>query len=558
MNFTLLKTITILYAEDEAMVQQEVYTNLSPFLKEVVMAGDGLEALKIYEQRKEDIDIVVTDIMMPQMNGIELVDSLREINPDLPVVYTTAFNDNEYLLKTIEQGISGYVLKPIDIEKLLDTISKAAISVENKRLKESLQEQVALKTVKLQEQYEKLRTQYYTDSLTQLANRRALIRDLEKIKYPFLALIDLDKFRSINDIYGEDVADLVLIEVARLLQHYAQEIACKVYRINSDEFVFLKQDVKEEHECIEKITKVREIIQSQALYIQEHDISVNVDVTMGMAKESENILQHADMALKHAKKERVPFLLYTEELNTKNKHRNDIKWTQIIRNALENFQVVPFYQAIVDNNEEIAKYESLVRITTKAEVYSPIKFLEVAKRAKLYVELEKRMILKVLQKVREDKINVTINVSIEDISSKTFIKFIEEELKKDNIARHITFELLENESIEDYDDIDTFLDMVKSFGCKIAIDDFGSGYSNFSYLVKLKPDYIKIDGSLIKNIDSDQNAYIITKSINDFAHKLGIKTVAEFVHSKEIFEIVKAIGVDYFQGYYFSEPLKEI
>jgi len=558
MNIKLLSTITVLYVEDETTLREEVYANLSPFLKEIIVASNGLEALELYKQKQNLIDIVITDIMMPKMNGIELVDNLRAIDQELPVIYTTAFSDNEYIFKTIEQVISGYILKPIDIEKLLNAVSKAAVTIENKRLKESLEKEVSLKTKELKEQYEKLHTQYYTDNLTQLPNRSVLMRDIKKMKQPFLVLVDLDKFRSVNEIYGEHVADLVLVQIAKILQKYALDIECQVYRINSDEFVLLKENYEEIQECIEKTKKIRTIIRSQPIYVEEFNIYVKLDVTIGISVEEKSPLQCADIALKRAKKEKVSYLLYKEEFDTKKEYKNDIKWTQIINNALDNSQIVPFYQPIVDSNEKIIKYESLVRIVTQREVYSPFHFLDIAKKSKLYPDLEITMITNVLQKVKDEQINVTINISIEDISSDLFIDFIVSELEKNDLGKYITFELLENENIQDYNIVIGFINKVKSFGCQIAIDDFGSGYSNFSYLVNLQPDYIKIDGSLIKNIDKDKNAYIITSSISDIARKLGIKTVAEFVHSKEVFEIVKEIGIDYFQGYYFSEPLKEI
>jgi EAL domain-containing protein (putative c-di-GMP-specific phosphodiesterase class I) len=147
-------------------------------------------------------------------------------------------------------------------------------------------------------------------------------------------------------------------------------------------------------------------------------------------------------------------------------------------------------------------------------------------------------------------------VSIEDIVNSEFIDFLEHDLISKKIAHLITFELLESESITDYKKVISFIDRVKKLGCKIAIDDFGSGYSNFTYLLKLKPDYIKIDGSSVKNIHTDENSYLITKTINDFAHNLGIKTIAEFVHCEEVFTILKELGVDEFQGFYFSEPTK--
>jgi len=135
---------------------------------------------------------------------------------------------------------------------------------------------------------------------------------------------------------------------------------------------------------------------------------------------------------------------------------------------------------------------------------------------------------------------------------------IENDLSKDNIAHLITFEILESESITDYEKVISFINIVRKLGSKIAIDDFGSGYSNFSYLLRLKPDYIKIDGSLVKNIHKDKNSYLITKTINDFAHSLGMKTVAEFVHCEEVFKLLQDMGVDEYQGFYFSEPLENI
>ncbi|MFA7609853.1 MAG: EAL domain-containing protein [Sulfurimonas sp.] len=131
-------------------------------------------------------------------------------------------------------------------------------------------------------------------------------------------------------------------------------------------------------------------------------------------------------------------------------------------------------------------------------------------------------------------------------------------LERYDIGSKIVFEIVESEYIEKFEDVMRFIAKVKKYNCKIAIDDFGTGYSNFEYLIKLKADYLKIDGSLIKNIDKDKNAYIVVSTIVDFAKKLGMKTVAEFVESEEIFNIVKNLGIDYSQGYYFCEPKKDL
>ncbi|MFW5989869.1 MAG: EAL domain-containing protein, partial [Campylobacterales bacterium] len=119
-------------------------------------------------------------------------------------------------------------------------------------------------------------------------------------------------------------------------------------------------------------------------------------------------------------------------------------------------------------------------------------------------------------------------------------------------------EITESEGIEEFDEVIKFIDETKKRGAKVSIDDFGTGYSNFEYLLKLNIDYIKIDGSLIKNIDSDDNSRFIVQTIVDFARKIGVKTVAEFVYSKAIFDIVKSMGIDYAQGYYFGQPSPKI
>ncbi|MFN4307762.1 EAL domain-containing protein, partial [Sulfurihydrogenibium azorense] len=155
------------------------------------------------------------------------------------------------------------------------------------------------------------------------------------------------------------------------------------------------------------------------------------------------------------------------------------------------------------------------------------------------------------------EIRVSINLSVLDILNEEISTEIIKTLKESDLK--ITFEILESEGIENYEDVSGFIKNVKSFGAKVAIDDFGSGYSNFAYILKLLDvDYIKIDASLIKNIHQDINSQIIVENIVNLAKKLGIKTIAEFVHCKEVFEKVKELGIDYSQGYYISEPKDRI
>ena len=131
-----------------------------------------------------------------------------------------------------------------------------------------------------------------------------------------------------------------------------------------------------------------------------------------------------------------------------------------------------------------------------------------------------------------------------------------EKLNEYQLKDKIVFELIESEGIENYQEVIEFINEVKKTGAKISIDDFGTGYSNFEYIMKLKVDYIKIDASMIKDIDKNKNSQMVTETIIDFAKKMNVQTIAEFIHSQSVYEVVKELGIDYAQGYYFGKPEK--
>lgn len=565
MNFELLKTISLLYVEDELTLQEEVCQNLAPFVKEIFRANNGKEGLKYYIEHHDKIDLIVTDILMPKLSGIDMIDEIREIDSEVPVIYSTAFSDSKYLKKTIEQSVAGYIIKPIDVELLLKAIEKAAIKIQNDNLKiilqktnEDLERKIEDKTKELRLQNEKLYYQLHTDRLTSLKNRKSLLRDLKKVHNPILLIIDIDSFKSINDLYGEHIGNLVLDAVSKILKNFVKNIDCELYRIGADQFALMKEAELDKRKCEETIKSILSVINSEPLHIADYDILIRVNVTIGVSREKVNTLESADMALKKAKTDRLQYLIYSDKYSMDAEYKNDVKWTKIIENAIKLNNVIVYYQPVVNSDEKIVKYEALMRIEDDGSIYSPVLFLDIAKKVKFYSQLTKIVIQKAFLKAYEKQISININLSIEDVVNLEIIKFIEDELSKKDIAHLITFEILESESITDYKKVIGFIDNVKQLGCKIAIDDFGSGYSNFAYLLKFEPDYIKIDGSLVKNIHIDKNSFLITKTINDFAHSLGIKTVAEFVHCDAVFKLLQTLEVDEFQGFYFSEPLENI
>ena len=394
--------------------------------------------------------------------------------------------------------------------------------------------------------------------MTSLFNRKALLRDLKQLKNPILSIVDVDAFKSINDVYGESVGNDVLIHISKILFEFSKANNCKVYRIGSDEFVLLRNEAFDIEKCKKIISEIIETINENIVYLENSNISLRIDVTVGISTEKKETLETANMALKIAKRDKFSYLFYKDEFNMDKEYQNDLKWIKKIEKAIKSDNVVIFFQPIIDAHQNIIKYEALVRIKEDENIYSPYLFLDIAKKAKFYNQITKIVLTKAFRKADEMQTNISVNLSVEDIFNPSTLDFIKQEILKYDVAKYIIFEILESENITDYEKVISFIESVKALGCKIAIDDFGSGYSNFVYLLKLKPDYLKIDGSLVKSMDSDMNSRLITKTINDFAHSLGMKTIAEFVHSKEIFDIAKEMEIDEFQGYYFSEPLEEI
>jgi len=262
------------------------------------------------------------------------------------------------------------------------------------------------------------------------------------------------------------------------------------------------------------------------------------------------------MALHYAREVSVPFWIYEDRMRFENEYERNLKMSGLVRHAVENSNIIPYFQAIFDNRtSKIVKYECLARLVdNNNRILSPLLFIPVAKKIKVYNIVTKTIIDKSFSAFENSNFEFSINLSIEDIMNSEIFKYILEKLRNSNASSRVTFELLESEAIQDFKRVERFIVEIKRYGAKIAIDDFGSGYSNFSYLTKMSVDYIKIDGSLIRDLDVDKNALIVVETIVEFAKKLGIKTIAEYVHSSTVMDKVKDLGIDYSQGFYVDKP----
>jgi PAS domain S-box-containing protein/diguanylate cyclase (GGDEF)-like protein len=397
-----------------------------------------------------------------------------------------------------------------------------------------------------------------TDSLTKLPNREKLLESLNNSEFPNLALFNLNNFRDINELYGYKIGDKVLIQTAKNIQECLGDSACGVYKLPSDEFAVLADSSQDIYYFQEKIIRI--INHLKNLELQIDGFNINVCITTGIAHSKNNILIHADIALQDARKLKKSYVIYDESNKAKEKVNENLSWHNTIKKAILTGRVVPYFQPIYCmQTNQIKKYEALVRIIGEdGDIISPYFFLEIAKKYFQYEHITKIMIEKTFKYFQDKPYDFSINLSIEDIVNQEMVEFIVQKIKNFKVPRRIIFEITESEGIENYAEVEIFVNRVRELGCKIAIDDFGTGYSNFEHILKLNIDYLKIDGSLIKNIHHNRESRLVVETILIFAKKLGVSTITEFVSSEEIFEITKELGADYMQGYHIGKPERTI
>ncbi len=413
----------------------------------------------------------------------------------------------------------------------------------------------------LEESKELLKKQE-TDYLTKLYNRNKMVKDIKLFHNPVLIFLNINSFGKLNDFFGSKTGDQVLITLSSWLDRITKNNGAKLYKLHADQFAILseKNSTKDEY-FIRFITQILEFIESNTIE-DENQNQITISMTAGIAfnqgNEHKNLLTHADIALKQAKKANKKFTIFDQSMQQEDNYSKNMEWIQEIRSAINEDRITPYYQPIINNKTgKIEKYEALVRLIKRdGQVISPFFFLDIAKQVNLYEQITHIVINKSFETFKNLPYEFSINLSVDDINNNNTIKFLKNRFENFPNLNRVVLEIVESEQITDYTKVEKFIKDVKSYGVKIAIDDFGSGYSNFEHILRLDANYLKIDGSLIKNIDKDQNALIIVKAINDFSKRLNRKTIVEFVHNRKIYDIVRALGCDYSQGFYLGEPMQ--
>jgi len=544
---------TILIVDDDREVHSFTKLALHDFTYErkplrFLSAYSAKEAADILKEHN-DVAVILLDVVMEsETAGLDLVETIRY-----------HFNNTtvRLIIRTGQPGVAPerYVIDHYDIndykEKTELTTDRLYTTI---RSALSQYKQIIELLNKKNEIYHTL----ITDSLTGLGNRVKLNYDLDTEDPMSLILLNIDAFSMINDVYGFEVGDQMLLQFSQILRD-ASCPECKIYRLEADIFAALTSH-KEIQDVQKEVLRIQNTIIKHSFLI--NGIEHRINVTMGVVEQDiGNMIQKAEIALREARKmSRNRVQVYSDNLTVIKQIKENTKWTKWLKDALDNDKIIPYYQPIVDcKSGEIFKYEALVRLEREGVVHTPYNFLSTARYAGLLYQITQRVFEQTCKRFSSNSFHFSVNITDQDLVEPDFIGFIERTRERYGIEKdRIYFEILEDSSILANPIAEKHLNELTEMGYHLCLDDFGVQCSNFAQLGNLDLDIVKIDGTYIKDIDVNTKSQTVTESILFFTHKIGVKTVAEFVHSPQVYEIVKAMGVDYAQGYFIGEPKPDL
>ena len=650
------KNLKLLYVEDNKEAREAIQPVLQNFFDNIEIAYDGQEGLEKFDQanqKHQKFDLVLTDINMPRLNGLEMIESIRKIDSNIPILVLSAYNESEYFMDSIKFGVDGYLLKPIDMKQFLAVlkkiISKLTLTATAQKhlhfLKEyeEVTDQSSIvskadpqgKITYVNDQFCKISgytkdeligkphniikhpdmpkhifedmwdtvknkksiykgiirnlskdgKNYYIDitvkpildevgniveyialshDITQIMNPKKQLDDaIENAKEPIVIYFKLEDFNTLEEIYDNKTLENIQQKVAKYLELEILKYCKfdKVYQLGNGEYAMTNERsicVEDEELFIQKVEELQQHIQGSIINID--NIEYEISILASIVYSGTQVLESSKLGIRQLLQTKQNFIIanYFAQIEY-DKAKENLKTISMVKSALEDGRVVSYFQPIIDNTtQEVIKYESLVRlIDSNDRVLSPYFFLDVSKKSKYYPQITYKVLANSFETLKNTTKEISMNLSALDIEKTTTrYKILELLNEYKEYASRVVFELLEDEAVKDFNTIIQFIQDVKSLGVQIAIDDFGSGYSNFERLLDYQPDILKIDGSLIKNIQTNKYSKSIVETIVAFAKKQKIKTVAEYVENEEIFNILKELGVDFSQGYYFGKPEK--
>ncbi|NRB67920.1 MAG: EAL domain-containing protein [Vibrio sp.] len=422
---------------------------------------------------------------------------------------------------------------------------------------------------------EQLEYQARHDLLTGTFNRNHFEMELAKsllevesyTRTHAMLYLDLDQLKVLNDTAGHEAGDTAIQFCASMLEEVLPYNAI-LARMGGDEFAVLLKD------CTERDAK--NVANTIVMTLGEQpfvwdDIRLNMTCSIGIrlidhtADSPQMVHAQADTACHAAKEEgRNRYNLYCQDDADLRRREQEMECVSIVHKALANDRIELFAQQIIALNQDdtLMHFEILIRIrNAEGEYISPGIFMPASERYNIAQLLDKQVVTQTLDWLAANPVALanlgmcSINLSGHSMGNKEFIAFLLDKLQYSSVpCEKICLEITETAAMSNMNQAIDLFSQFKQLGCKIALDDFGSGLSSFGYLKKLPVDIVKIDGLFVRDIDVNEVDHLMVRSINDLAKQMGKKTVAEFVENNRIIDLLVELGVDYAQGYVIGKP----
>ncbi len=490
-------------------------------------------------------------------------------------IFSSRKHSKEFAKKfyeTLKGGktFSGIITYKIKNGQLLDFIS----NIVPYKINNSIEYYIAVgkKLTKKESILKEMERMLHEDRLTGLLNSDAFLKSIERFlinnRYEdsigAVSIINPLSFKNINEALGFEGGNELLKQIADRLKKNVFELDV-IAKLESDRFGLILKDLKnEESSLIASLRILHELIKPYKVGNKTIILSFNVGISLYPkdAVTSKELINKAQIALAEAKSKGENQIGFFRR-DFENKASKIIKLRAELETAVKENEFLAYYQPYVDSDRQIAGAEALIRWQKGKKIVSPMDFIPYLEQTNLIVAVENNFsdtVLRYVKKLKASDIEpvpISVNLSAKSLNRKSLFRGILSKLKRYDVeAKYLKIEIIERLFLENFDYLKALIQKFKERGISFSVDDFGTGYSSLSYLAKLPVDYLKIDISFVRAIDSRQTRGVV-KSIIFLSKELKIKTIAEGVETKEQFEILKNMGCDYFQGYLFYRPMPD-
>jgi diguanylate cyclase (GGDEF)-like protein/PAS domain S-box-containing protein len=411
------------------------------------------------------------------------------------------------------------------------------------------------------------------DALTELPNRHSLQRRIEAALQSggvgALLFLDIDHFKYVNDNLGHRMGDQLIVGVGSVLRDAMRGVNCELFRLGGDEFaIHLPASLRKE--AIDAAERALEAVRRYRFQAGDNKVISNLAASAGIAlypfhgADVLALMSNVDIAMYQAKDlGRNRHILFDQASDSLRSTHRRIHWAKKLRDALDEDRLVLFQQPVVRlKNSKPVHHEILVRIRDESGGYIlPGNFIEIAESLGLIQEIDMRVVEKLLEYLRssgqaDKKLRYFVNLSRVSISDQHWIRRFLAMLRGSGVnPNQLVFEITETAAMSEIDVTLTFIKSLKEMGCRFALDDFGAGFSSFYYLKRFDVDYLKIDGSFIRDLATDEGSRIFVRALNDVAHGLDKQVIAEWVETPEALNLLLGMGTQFGQGFLFQRPV---